>query len=71
MLADAMFKDAWNQSLAQAKQALTSLKTTLTKTEMQTEQLLERIVDADTTTVIRAYKVKLPKLKKETMYLCM
>ncbi|MEN0040200.1 MAG: hypothetical protein AAF764_02575 [Pseudomonadota bacterium] len=66
-LARAMFKDAWNQWLAQARQALTSLKTALTKTETQIEQLLERIVEADNATVIRAYEVKLAKLEREKL----
>lgn len=51
--------------MAQAKEALTSLKGSLTKTETQIEQLLERIVEADNATVIRAYEVKLAKLEKE------
>ena len=66
-LAKAMFKDAWNQRLAQAKHAAATIKRDINAIDRQVDQLLERIVGAENPTVISAYEAKLAKLEKEKL----
>ena len=66
-LAKAMFKDAWSQRLAQAKQAAVTIKRDINAIDRQVDQLLERIVGAENPTVISAYETKLAKLEKEKL----
>ena len=64
-LAKAMFKDAWNMRLSQAESDKEEIARQLGAAEKQIETLLERIVEADNTSVIKAYEGKLVKLERE------
>lgn len=67
VLTKAMFKNAWNQRLTKAKDALTSIKRDISKIDRQVDQLLERIVAAEIPSLISAYESKLTKLQKEKL----
>ncbi len=60
-----MFEDLWNHRLANAAAQSQMLKSELAKTERQVEQLLDRILDAETATVVRAYEVRIRKLEEQ------
>ena len=62
-----MFKDAWNQRLAQAKQAVSGLKNDVKQIEKQIDQLLDRIVETENRTVISAYENKIATLEKQKL----
>ena len=64
-LAKAMFKRAWDMRLAQLAGTAQSLKGEVTRIEKQIEQLLDRIVDASTPSVVRAYEQRISKLEQE------
>ncbi|MCR9135737.1 MAG: recombinase family protein [Alphaproteobacteria bacterium] len=64
-LAKAMFKDAWNLRLAQAHQDQDTMTKQIKATETQIETLLERIIEAENASVIRAYEAKIGKLERE------
>ena len=66
-MATAMFKDAWSQRLAQAKQSLIGLRQNAGKIDKQIDQLLDRIVEADNPRVIGAYENKIANLEKEKL----
>ncbi len=59
--------DAWSQRLAQAKHVAARSKQDLAEIEKQTEQLLNRIVETDNPSIIRAYETKLAKLEKNKL----
>ena len=62
--ASVMFEDLWNERLAEAESRARSLKAEGAKIERQVEQLLDRIVDADTQSVMRAYENRIRKLEE-------
>ena len=64
-LAKAMFRDAWNQRLAQAGEITKALQKSIVGIERQIEQLLDRIVDATNGSVIAAYEKRIAKLERE------
>lgn len=66
-IARAMFKQAWDMRLAQAKQATTALKSEIVKRDRQIEQLLDRIVDATSTASISAYERRVAKLERDKL----
>ncbi|NWH08517.1 MAG: recombinase family protein [Alphaproteobacteria bacterium] len=66
-LVRAMFKDAWNMKLAQATQAAKGLQAGIKQTEKQIEQLLDRIVDASSASVIGAYEKRIATLEREKL----
>ena len=66
-LARKMFKDAWDQRLAQAASLSKNLERELAKLDKQIEQLLDRIVDASSGTVISAYEKRIAKLEEEKL----
>ena len=68
-LAKAMFKDAWNMRLAEAHRDKDEIAKQLRDSEKQIETLLERIVEADNASVIRAYEGKIAKLEREKLLL--
>lgn len=51
-----MFKDLWNHRLETQKAGSRSLETETGKIGRKADQLLDRIVDADSPSVIRAYE---------------
>ena len=62
-----MFRDAWDQRLTHAAALATSVKREAAKLEKQIEQLLDRIVDAASPTVVTAYEKRIAKLEKEKL----
>jgi site-specific DNA recombinase len=60
-----MFRDAWDMRLGQASETAASLKAKLRQIEKQAEQLLDRIVDASTPSVVSAFEKRLAKLERE------
>ena len=63
-VARAMFKDAWDQCLAQAKVLKTAGKKEITRIEQEIERLVDRIVDSNSQTAIKAYEARIAKLEK-------
>ncbi len=66
-ITSAMFKSAWAQRLAQAKQLAVSVKRDLNKTDKQIDLFLDRIVEAENPSVINAYEKKIALLEKQKL----
>ncbi len=64
-----MFKSAWGQRLAQAKNTAQTLKRDVAKIDASIDQFLDRIVEADNPSVISAYESKIAKLEKQKLIL--
>jgi site-specific DNA recombinase len=64
-LAEAMFKELWYHRMDTQKNRKRLLEAEIKKTDKQIEQLLDRIVDADSATVIKAYEKRINKLEAE------
>ena len=64
-LAKAMFRDAWDQRLEQAKVLKAAGKKEIARIEKEIERLVDRIVDSGSPTAIKAYEAKIAKLEKE------
>ncbi len=60
-----MFEKIWNHWAEFQKNRSRSLKAEVLKIERKIEQLLDRIVDADSATLISAYEKRIGKLEKE------
>ncbi len=63
----AMFKQAWETRLAQAKQMTATLKSEIVRLDRQIEQLLDRVVDASSASTVSAYERRIAKLEKEKL----
>jgi site-specific DNA recombinase len=59
-----MFKDAWNQRVAQAAAIAASYASEVGKVEKQIETLLDRIVEASSQSVISAYEKRIATLER-------
>lgn len=68
-VAQAMFRDLWDDRVARAEQATAHAKAETARIERQTAQLLDRIVEADNPTVIAAYERRIAKLETEQLLL--
>ena len=68
-VAKAMFKDAWNMRLNQAHREKEDIARQLRDAEKQIEPLLERVVEADNASGIKAYEGKIAKLEREKLLL--
>jgi site-specific DNA recombinase len=64
-----MFRQAWDMRSAQAQEASASIKAQLSAAEKQVESLLVRIIDAESTTVIRAYEGKIAEIEMNKLKL--
>ncbi len=64
-LAKAMFRQAWDARLAQAKNAKRSVQLQIKDLEKQIEMLLGRIMNATSDAVIGAYEKKLSELERD------
>jgi site-specific DNA recombinase len=66
-----LFKDlffkAWEQRASRAEEIAKALRDELRKTEQQIEQLLDRIVESSTTSVIAAYERRIAALEREKL----
>ncbi|MDP3332347.1 MAG: recombinase family protein [Methylotenera sp.] len=69
LAARAMFKDNWDQRLANGESRRRSLKNDLVKIEKQVEQFVDRIVETETRSVITAYEDRIRKLEKQKIVL--
>jgi len=68
-VATAMFKEAWNRQLAEAHRDKDEIAWQLREVEKQIETLLERIIEAENASVIRAYEGKIAMLEREKLLL--
>ena len=65
----AMFIDAWNMKLTEARQEQSTLAAQIKDIEGQIEALLDRIVEATSPSVIQAYEKRIDKLEREKIKL--
>jgi site-specific DNA recombinase len=68
-MAKAMFIDAWNARLAHALASQETVKRQLKDVEKQIEGLLDRIVEAGSPSVVKAYETRIDKLEREKFVL--
>ena len=66
-LVRAMFKDAWDQRLAQANETMKSLRRDMLAIDKQIEQLVNRIIDSQSDTAVTAYERRIAKLEKDKL----
>ncbi len=66
-LATQMFETLWNRRADHAQARAKSLKRRVGDIERQVEHLLDRIVDASTPSVVRAYEARIQKLEEEKL----
>ena len=66
-LARAMFEELWNHRLATQANQSQSLEAEIGKIERKINQLLDRIIEAETPTVIRAYESKISAMETQKL----
>ncbi len=66
-LVKAMFKDAWNKRTIQSEVMLETLKQEAKDTKKQMEDIIERIMEANSPAVIAAYESKVEKLERKRL----
>ena len=66
-LAKAMFKDAWDMQRGKSAATKKALQADIAKIEKQIDQLLDRIVDASSDSVVSAYEKRVAKLEREKL----
>ncbi len=64
-LARAMFDDLWNQQSRSSEQRRKDLQSDIVKLEAKIEQMMERIVNADSVTLVTAYEAQIKKLTEQ------
>ncbi len=64
-----MFKDAWGQRAGQMEADKRLIRTERNKLDKQIEGLLDRVVDADSPTLITAYEKRIEKMEREKLIL--
>ena len=68
-IAKAMFRDAWDMRLGQAEAQRAEWQGQLKAAEKQIEDLLDRIIDTKSQSVVAAYEKRLDKLEREKIVL--
>ena len=68
-LAHAMFRDAWNQRLVQAREIAKGYQREAAKVNKQIGVLLDRIVEASSESVVAAYEKRIAELEREKFVL--
>lgn len=68
-VARSMFKKAWDQRLAQAQAMALSCKREAEQVEKQVQKLLDRVVDAGSESVIKAYEKRIAALERQALVL--
>ncbi len=68
-MASKMFKDAWGQRARQMEADKRLIRTERNKLDKQIEGLLDRVVDADSSTLITAYEKRIEKMEREKLVL--
>jgi site-specific DNA recombinase len=66
-LASSMFRDLWDQREEAMKKHGQSMKAELSQVERKIEQLMDRLVEADSESVIRAYEKRIGSLERERL----
>ena len=66
-LARAMFEELWNHRLDFQRSRRRSLEAQVVKTQRQIEQLLDRIVEAESSTLIGAYEKRIQALERDKL----
>ena len=68
-MASKMFKDAWGQRAGQKEADKRLIRTERNKLDTQIEGILDRVVDADSPTLISAYEKRIEKMEREKLIL--
>jgi site-specific DNA recombinase len=68
-LASAIFRDLWDQRLAATTERKKSMSAEVTQIDRKIEQMLDRIVDADSETLIKAYEKRVQDCEAEKLLL--
>ena len=68
-IAKVMIRDAWDMRLTDAQNTKKALAKQLADVDRQIENLLDRIVDANSATVVSAYEARIEKLEREKIVL--
>lgn len=68
-LAKAMLRDAWNMRLALAVKEKDALEKQLGEVNRQLENMLDRIVEANSASVVSAYESRIEKLERDKLVL--
>ena len=68
-LAFEMFRDLWDQRLAQVGEERRSLERQISQLERKSTQLLDRLIDTDSATLIKAYESRLEEMNAQKRFL--
>lgn len=68
-IATSMFRDLWDNHVAQGQAQVKALRAQLTKVEVDVAKLLDRVLDASVPSVIHAYENRIRKLEEEKLVL--
>ncbi len=68
-MAKAMFRDAWEQRIAQASAKAASVGAQIKDTEKKINELIERIMDASNARVVSAYEKRIEELEQHKLAL--
>ncbi|WP_107497004.1 hypothetical protein [Thalassobius sp. I31.1] len=68
-MASKMFRDAWGQRAGQMEADKRLIRTERNRLAKQIEGLLDRVVDADSPTLITAYEKRIEKMEREKLIL--
>lgn len=68
-MAKAMFRTAWNIRSAQSKQDMQTIEQQIAEIDKQIDALLDRIMETDNATVIKAYEQKIDGMEKQKIIL--
>ena len=66
-MAKDMFRTAWDMRYAHMNTLKEKLRAEVVKIERQIEQLVDRIVDSESSTAVRAYEQRIAKLERERL----
>ena len=66
-LVKAMFRDVWDMRLQQSSDAAKAHKSNIKRLDKQIDQLLDRIVNANNSSVVSAYEKRIAKLEREKL----
>ena len=69
-LAKAMFADIWAGRMSALKDVTTSLEREMTRCERQIAQLVDRVMETESPTLISTYETKIKALEHEKLALC-
>ncbi len=64
-LAAKMFKDVWDGRVSKSGAAVNSLKAEAAKLQKQIDKLLDRLIEADSCSVVRAYKKRIEMMEQD------